>query len=612
MTEPGRRYDVAILGGGLAGLSLARHLLLDTDKSVVLLERGEAVPADRQKVGESLVQLSGFYFSRILDLEEHLFREHYIKYNLRFYWKTPGRANDTFEDYSQAYVQKLSNIASYQLDRNALEVELVARNRAAGDRFTLLEGARDLAVELAEDDAPHRVTATVAGEPVEIAARWVVDASGRNRFLAKRLGLLRPSPICHGASWAWVEGLVDIERLSRLSRREQVRNPDRARTGHLPFWLATNHFCGDGFWFWVIPLQGKTSLGVVFDRETFPRERVATPEKLIEWACEEFPLFARDLPQRRLLEGSGYRECAHDCARTISAQRWAMTGEAGRFTDALYSPGGDLIALHNTMIVDAIETADPAELEAKARQWETLLRSLYEAYVPSYAVSYGVLGDREGFVLKYTWELAIYFCFYVFPFVNGLFTDRRFALAFLNRFGRLGPVNQGVQALLAAYAEWKRRTGRGEAAGEAVTAFDFFDVAPLEISEKAFYDVGLDVAAAKERLNVHLARLEEMGRWITVHAAAGVLGEPRALTDAAFVAALDPAATVFDPEAFRRLWNEVGGTAGEHRWSFDPAVLERAGLTPAEGPAAAPAPTGAAPGEEPRKAAAVAMASGAG
>lgn len=40
-------YDVIILGGGLAGLTLARHLLLETDKTILLLERRPSLPVDR-------------------------------------------------------------------------------------------------------------------------------------------------------------------------------------------------------------------------------------------------------------------------------------------------------------------------------------------------------------------------------------------------------------------------------------------------------------------------------------------------------------------------------------------------------------------------------------
>jgi L-2-hydroxyglutarate oxidase LhgO len=51
------RCDVAILGAGIAGLTLARQLLMYTDKRVVLLERRSHVPPSRQKVGESNVQV---------------------------------------------------------------------------------------------------------------------------------------------------------------------------------------------------------------------------------------------------------------------------------------------------------------------------------------------------------------------------------------------------------------------------------------------------------------------------------------------------------------------------------------------------------------------------
>src|SRR5271163_4553688 len=77
-------YDVVIIGAGLAGLSLAAQLLKYTGKSVLLLDKWDDPPRPTQKVGESLVQLSGYYFSKILDLEEYLLINQYLKYNLRF------------------------------------------------------------------------------------------------------------------------------------------------------------------------------------------------------------------------------------------------------------------------------------------------------------------------------------------------------------------------------------------------------------------------------------------------------------------------------------------------------------------------------------------------
>ena len=119
-----QHYDVLIIGAGLAGLALARQLLLNTDKRILLVDRRTEFPPAKQKVGEATVQLSAYYLAKVLDLEEHLLREHFLKYNLRFYWKTPGLANDCYEHYSQAYILKFSNINTYQLDRNKLEGEM--------------------------------------------------------------------------------------------------------------------------------------------------------------------------------------------------------------------------------------------------------------------------------------------------------------------------------------------------------------------------------------------------------------------------------------------------------------------------------------------------------
>ncbi len=113
------------------------------------------------------------------------------------------------------------------------------------------------------------------------------------------------------------------------------------------------------------------------------------------------PLFARDLPRRKIPDYTALKDFSYDCAQTISPQRWALAGEAGRFTDPLYSPGSDLISVYNTLVTDAILTDDPAALAVKCRLAEQLMRTFYQGTVPSYAVSYDALGDQEAFTLKY-------------------------------------------------------------------------------------------------------------------------------------------------------------------------------------------------------------------
>ncbi|MDX1503994.1 MAG: tryptophan 7-halogenase [Thermoanaerobaculia bacterium] len=586
----GQRADVVILGAGLAGLTLARQLLLETDATVVALERRPEVPGPRQKVGESTVQLAGYYLSKVLDLEEHLLTRHFMKYNLRFYWPGAGGPGTAYEEYSQSYIREISNVASYQLDRNAFERELVRVN-GESPRFELVPSVRGIDVELG-GDGDHTVRYRAGGEERVVRARWVVDATGRVGHLARRLSLRRPHKIRHGAFFWWVDGLVDIERLTGRSRTESRRCPGRRELGHLPVWLATNHFVTEGAWFWVIPLHGKTSLGIVYDRETVPQEEVFSVEKATRWVCERFPLFARDLPHRRVLDRGGFKDFSLDSTRTISAERWATTGEAGRFSDPLYSPGSDLIAVYNTVIVDAIKTGDRDELASKCAAYEQLMRVVFAAYEPSYAVSYDALGDQETFSLKYVWELAVYFAFYVFPFLNDLLTERRFLPAYLRAFARLGRLNLSIQRLLSGYFQWKKRRGTAGAPAER-RLFDFASVGPLAKARETFYEVGGDVGEARRVIAEQLDNLEELARYVAAWVASAVLEDPALVTDRRFVEALDPESLQFDPEELRRLRDEIGAAGGSgeaYPWRFDPLALEPLRPTPSAAPPAAEPP----------------------
>ncbi|MGD0568468.1 MAG: hypothetical protein ABSA78_08680 [Candidatus Sulfotelmatobacter sp.] len=544
-----RHYEVVILGAGLAGLSLARHLLMNTSKTILLLEKRAEVPSPRQKVGEATVQLGSYYFSKILDLEEHLFQEHFLKYNLRFYWPSPARANISYEEYSQSYIRDLSNIPTFQLDRNKLEKELLRLNQEYAP-FTFQPGIANLDAVLGRSGAPHGISYDIGDRRVEVQADWMIDTTGRAKFLARKLGLTKPSPIHHGASFLWVEGLINIEKLTALPHLQRIAHPSRQKLGHLPAWLATNHFVGEGYWFWTIPLHGKTSLGLVYDCSTVSADEVSSPEKVIAWVGKRFPLLTKELADRKVVNYGLCRDVSYDCAQTISADHWAIAGEAGRFTDPLYSPGSDLIALYNTLIADAICTENQDLLSVKSRLYELLMWACYEAYVPSYSVSYEVLGDQECFAMKYGWELMVYFTFYVFPFVNQVFTDTAFILSFLDIFARLGAINKSLQSFITGFYRWKK--SQPERCQEPVF-FDFSSFEPLKKAQELFYQVGLTPQECIRTLKRQMANIEQMAGFIVAYIYSVVLDDDSALAAKNFVDNIDLCNLEFDPDTMRQV-----------------------------------------------------------
>jgi len=566
-------FNVVVVGAGLAGLSLCRHIELQSEKRVLVLDRRPDLPGERQKVGESLVQVGGYYFAKVLDMEEHLLHDHYMKYNLRFYFKNEVRSNANFEDYGQSSIRTFSNIPCYQLDRNVFEAELLRLNQL-DPNFELVAPVQDIDVELSED-GPHRVEFSEGGEKRTVETDWVVDTTGRGRLMAREFDIGQPSPIRHGASFMWVDGLVDIEKLTDMSLAERRLSRDRRATGHLPHWLATNHFMFEGGWFWVIPLRGKTSLGLVFDSEVVDFRDVNSSDKLLDWVCREFPLFARDLPKRELLDFGAIKDFAHGCKQTIDPSRWAMSGESGRFTDPLYSPGSDFIALHNTLIVDAILTKGRSELKKKCWLYEILMQSLYESLLPTYATSYDALGDHEVFTLKYTWELSVYFSYITYPMLSDLSTDTEFLPAYLSRFSRLGALNRQLQEFLSGYFQWTKDYREAPA---TPVFHDFTALEPLREAEKMFYRVGDTIEEAKEALDDQLLNLKELARFIVAHVHAVVLNDDSARKNAAFINSIDFKTLAFDPEKMRADFKDHAESRAEYSWQLDPHVFKPFGL----------------------------------
>jgi hypothetical protein len=222
--------------------------------------------------------------------------------------------------------------------------------------------------------------------------------------------------------------------------------------------------------------------------------------------------------------------------------------------------------------VDAICTDNDQVLTNKCAGAEQIQRVMYESYVPSYAVSYDCLGDQEAFSLKYTWELAVYFGFLVFPMVNNFFANAEFMPNFLRRFGILGSINANLQRTLSAFFQWKKAQPRQSYSEPNL--FEFYEMAPLHDAEKLFYQTGLQPSEAIDVLDQHLARLQEFARYIIVHIHASVLGNREVLTNASFIASLSLRNTVFAPDKMSAAYAPFADDSKIHRWDLNPFVLE--------------------------------------
>src|SRR5512138_1527005 len=84
-TDP---YDVAILGGGLAGMTLSLELkkARPSIRIVVVEKREHPVSEAAHKVGESTVEIAAHYLRDILELTEHLETQQLRKFGLRMFF----------------------------------------------------------------------------------------------------------------------------------------------------------------------------------------------------------------------------------------------------------------------------------------------------------------------------------------------------------------------------------------------------------------------------------------------------------------------------------------------------------------------------------------------
>ena len=179
-------HDAIVLGGGLAGLTLALQLRRRNPAiKVLVLERNRhPVREAAFKVGESSVEVGAHYFADVLGLRPHLESEQLVKFGLRYFFNDQ---RPHLERCTELGVSQGLPTGSWQLDRGRLENFLGEHVRENGVDFR--DGAVVRTIDMGADGAVHQVAFEHEGENHVAEGRWVLDASGRAGLLKRKFGL---------------------------------------------------------------------------------------------------------------------------------------------------------------------------------------------------------------------------------------------------------------------------------------------------------------------------------------------------------------------------------------------------------------------------------------
>lgn len=356
--------EVVVMGAGIIGV----HNAIQCAKRglrVVLIDNiaGQQLS---YKVGESLLVFSNMFLRTISELDEYN-QQSFPKDGVWFTYGMEGAGS--FDGRSEWALQSVipqsmrdafvnprflrALVDDVQIVRPEAETLLHATARAHPN-ITFLDSARVSEAIIDKSGGSHRVTwkCPGTGETGTVRARWIIDCSGRNRFLAKRQGHAVEDVECNdgfrnSAIWAQFSNVSD--EMFGEAWTHSFADGSKAKRHH-----DTLHLWGNGYWIWVIPLaKDRISIGVSYDHRTsLPGKNYK--EKF--WnIIRRYPLFDGILKEENILEFNVFKNCQHLTDTFVSQNRYGLVGDAASVIDAYYSQGMSLALVTSWHLCNIIE-----------------------------------------------------------------------------------------------------------------------------------------------------------------------------------------------------------------------------------------------------------------
>jgi flavin-dependent dehydrogenase len=438
--------DVLVMGGGATGQLAAAYLRMRFPSLRVAVVEGPH--KNRPIVGESLVEVSvDFLFE--LGLGAYLVEKHYPKYGLTYYFK-PDIDNPEDRTYVVDEIPTAPQILSFQINRFTFDREVRDRNVENG--VDLIDGTVT-AVVINGGDGLHVVSVQdTAGGKQALSARWLVDASGRNRVLAKQLQLQATVKEQKNVFWFRLMNF-NPEILSRI---RALKKQNRAYVSY----FATHHFFGRGNWIWCIPMRSPEnvpliSVGITYRKDVYPHGEVRTMGQFLDCVGREHPVIVELVRSGTIVDTNYYGSYMWECRQRYSPDRWYIIGDAGDTVDPLYSVGLALSSLQIRQIAAIIQRElSGCDTREFTKDLDTVISAFQRSVTRDTTRLYESMGDAYQCHLRV--HLAVTKLFHLgLPLVMNEYLWDPLGVKLINWFYNLETLeadSRGFQALIQAVA----------------------------------------------------------------------------------------------------------------------------------------------------------------